>query len=134
TDQAQFEEQDAEIDYYLSNVTEKTCQTCFKKETCWVQNFDDTYQLMRNVKDELEVENQLSSTTKRKFENHCLRSRKVVDTMQQELSFLQANQQLKKQVLESRRFVADQLQGVSAVMENFAVEILKEKENHEYQE
>lgn len=134
TNQAQFQEQDSEIDYYLSNVTEKTCQTCLKKEACWVQNFDHTYQLMRNVKDELEVNDQLSHTTKRKFENHCLKSRKVVDVMQQELSFFQANQQLKKQVLESRRFVADQLQGVSTVMENFALEILKEKENHEQQE
>ncbi len=134
TESHQLQEQDLEVDYYLSNVTEKTCQTCFKKETCWVQQFDDTYQLMRDVKEQLEVDDQLNNITNRQFENHCIKSKKVIDTMQQELSFFQANQKLKKQVLESRRFVADQLQGVSEVMENFAVEILKEKENHEQQE
>ncbi|UOQ49501.1 stage II sporulation protein E [Gracilibacillus caseinilyticus] len=134
TESSQWQEQDLEVDYYLSNVTEKTCQTCFKKETCWVQQFDKTYQLMRDVKDQLETDEQLNNITNRQFENHCIKSRKVIDTMQQELSFFQANKQLKKQVLESRRFVADQLQGVSEVMENFANEILKEKENHEQQE
>ncbi|GAE94203.1 stage II sporulation serine phosphatase for sigma-F activation [Gracilibacillus boraciitolerans JCM 21714] len=134
TESSQLKEEELEIDYYLSNVTEKTCQTCFKKESCWVQQFDKTYQLMRDVKDQLEVDNQLNNITNRQFENHCIKSKKVMDTMQQELSFFQANQQLKKQVLESRRFVADQLEGVSEVMENFAMEILKEKENHEQQE
>ncbi len=134
TESNQWQEQDLEVDYYLSNVTEKTCQTCFKKETCWVQQFDKTYDLMRDVKDQLESDNQLNNITNRQFENHCIKSRKVIDTMQQELSFFEANKQLKKQVLESRRFVADQLSGVSEVMENFASEILKEKENHEQQE
>src|SRR5699024_9079162 len=45
-----------------------------------------------------------------------------------------ANQNLKKQVLESKRLVAEQLQGVSEVMEDFSKEILKEKELHEQQE
>ncbi|WP_066185605.1 MULTISPECIES: stage II sporulation protein E [Gracilibacillus] len=129
-----WQEHDVEVDYYLSNVTEKTCQTCFKKETCWVQHFDKTYNLMKDVKDQLETDDQLNSITNRQFENHCIKSRKVIDTMQQELSFFQANKQLRKQVLESRRFVADQLQGVSDFMQNFAEEIMKEKENHEQQE
>ncbi|MDX8047717.1 stage II sporulation protein E [Gracilibacillus sp. S3-1-1] len=134
TESKDREEQDIEVDYYLSNVTEKTCQTCFKKETCWVQQFDKTYHLMKGVKEQLETDNQLNNMTNRQFENHCMKSKKVIDTMQQELSFFQANKQLKKQVLESRRFVADQLNGVSEVMESFANEILKEKENHEQQE
>ncbi|ENH97634.1 stage II sporulation protein E [Gracilibacillus halophilus YIM-C55.5] len=130
----QIQNQDVEVDYYLSNVTEKTCQTCFLKESCWVKQFDKTYDLMTTVKDELETDNGIHKVTQRNFENHCVRSKKVIDTMQQELSFFQANQKLKKQVLESRKFVAEQLHGVSDVMENFAEEILKEKENHEQQE
>ncbi|PWU67818.1 stage II sporulation protein E [Gracilibacillus dipsosauri] len=133
-DSNQLKDEDIEVDYYLSNVAEKTCQTCFKKETCWVKQFDQTYDLMKGVKSELETPSGLSKVTKHQFENHCIKSRRVIDAMQQELSFFQANQQLKKQVLESRRFVADQLSGVSDVMENFAKEILKEKENHEQQE
>ena len=41
---------------------------------------------------------------------------------------------MKKQVKETRKLVADQLQGVSEVMENFAKEIQRERENHHKQE
>src|SRR5690625_5912080 len=36
--------------------------------------------------------------------------------------------------MDSKQLVADQLQGVSEVMEDFAKEILKEREHHEQQE
>ncbi|MRH44970.1 stage II sporulation protein E [Aquibacillus halophilus] len=130
------DDSDQEIDYFLSNVTEKTCQSCFKKDWCWAQNFDKTYELMSDLKGDLESGNgnYPNKVLKRNFENHCVKSNKVIDTMKQELSFFEANQKLKKQVTESRRFVADQLLGVSEVMGDFAKEILKERENHEQQE
>ncbi|MDY0394860.1 hypothetical protein RWE15_10830 [Virgibacillus halophilus] len=54
--------------------------------------------------------------------------------MTEEASYLEANRKLKQQVLESKRLVAEQLQGVSEVMDDFASEILKEREHHEKQE
>ena len=64
----------------------------------------------------------------------CTRFKKVMDAIGQELTFFQANQKLKKQVQESRRLVAEQLLGVSEVMDNFAKEIQRERENHHKQE
>ncbi|WP_425571913.1 stage II sporulation protein E [Pontibacillus salipaludis] len=129
------EQESKETDYFLSNVTEKTCQSCFKKDKCWAQQFDQTYGYMKEMMTELDAG---TFHHKRKlqadFEKHCVKSKKVIETMNHELSFFQANQRLKKQVLESRRFVADQLNGVSEVMGDFAKEILKERENHELQE
>lgn len=124
-----------EMDYFLSNVTEKTCQSCFKKENCWVRNFDQTYQLMREMTEGIE-DGSLMKRRKllRDFENHCIKSSKVIETMKQEFSFYLANQRLKKQVIESRRFVADQLKGVSDVMEEFAKEIMKERKIQERKE
>ncbi|WP_138420026.1 stage II sporulation protein E [Aquibacillus sediminis] len=128
------EEKDRQTDYFLSNVTEKTCQSCFKKEWCWAQQFDKTYDMMADLKGDLEEGNHPNKVLQSNFENHCVKSKKVIDTMKQELSFFEANQKLKKQVSESRQFVADQLHGVSEVMGDFAKEILKERENHEQQE
>ncbi|MBO8157679.1 MAG: stage II sporulation protein E [Bacillaceae bacterium] len=124
-----------EIDYFLSNVTEKTCQSCFKKENCWVRNFDQTYQYMQEMMDGLE-DGSLRQRQKllRNFENHCIKSNKVIETMKHEFSFYLANQRLKKQVKESRRFVADQLKGVSDVMEEFAKEIMRERKIQEKKE
>ncbi|SID74002.1 Stage II sporulation protein E [Mycobacteroides abscessus subsp. abscessus] len=65
----------------------------------------------------------VSGRLTREWEKHCTRSKKVLETMHQELTFYQANLKLKKQVQESRRLVADQLLGVSEVMGDFAKEI-----------
>ncbi|MFD1021157.1 stage II sporulation protein E [Thalassobacillus hwangdonensis] len=123
-----------EMDHFLSHVTEKTCQTCFKKERCWAKQFDETYALMTDLKDDIETTNEPSRQTRKNIDQYCVKSQKLVDTMKYEMSFYHANQLLKRQVLESRRFVADQLRGVSEVMGDFAREIVKERENHEQQE
>lgn len=123
-----------ETDYFLSNVTESTCQRCFMKERCWQKEFDKTYDYMTQLTEDLSTDNKPNQQLLRDFANHCVKSKKVIDTMQEEMTFFNANQQLKKQVTESKRLVADQLQGVSKIMNDFAKEILKERENHEKQE
>ncbi|WAA09474.1 stage II sporulation protein E [Fervidibacillus albus] len=127
-------EDEREIDYFLSNVTEKTCQTCFKKEQCWVHQFNKTYDSMKQIMTELNEQESLTGRTLRNWNEHCVRSRRVIEAIEEELSFYQANQKLKRQMRESRRLVVDQLEGVSQVMENFAKEIRREQENHEKQE
>ncbi|MGP4063146.1 stage II sporulation protein E [Halobacillus sp. H74] len=123
-----------EIDYFLSHVTEKTCQSCFKKEKCWVKQFDDTHDLMTDLMSELDEKGEPSRMLRKNVDQHCVKSQKLIDTMNHELSFYHANKELKRQVLESRKFVAEQLQGVSDVMNKFAEEIVKEREHHEHKE
>ncbi|MGG3560787.1 stage II sporulation protein E [Neobacillus rhizosphaerae] len=128
-------ENDREMDYFMSNVTERTCQTCFKKEQCWSKNFNTTYAYMEEIIHEMDQnDGNVSPRLSREWDKHCTRSKKVFETIGQELTFFQANQKLKKQVQESRKLVADQLLGVSEVMENFAKEIQRERENHHKQE
>ncbi|EKN70327.1 stage II sporulation protein E, protein serine/threonine phosphatase [Neobacillus bataviensis LMG 21833] len=129
------DEKDREMDFFMSNVTEKTCQTCFKKEQCWAKNFNTTYAYMEEIIHEMDQNaRNVSPRLTREWEKHCSRSKKVYETIGQELTFFQANLKLKKQVRESRKLVADQLLGVSEVMENFAKEIQRERENHHRQE
>lgn len=130
-----LDENDRELDYFLSNVTEKTCQLCHRKEQCWTRNFNKTYDYMKEIMTDMEQKDGVvSPKLYREWEIHCVKPKKVFEVMQQELTFYQANQKLKKQVKESRRLVADQLLGVSEVMGNFAKEIQRERENHHKQE
>ncbi|WP_409303663.1 stage II sporulation protein E [Peribacillus sp. SCS-155] len=134
-EQGMKEEDEREVDYFLSNVTEKTCQICFRKEQCWSKNFNTTYDSMKEMMYEMDGNNgQLSSATAKEWEKYCTRSPQVISAISTQLTFYQANQKLKKQVKESRKLVADQLRGVSAVMEDFASEIQRERENHHHQE
>lgn len=132
---AKKEEEEKELDYFLSNVTEKTCQTCFKKEQCWTKNFHTTYEGMQEIMCQLSENNgQLPQKAAHEWEKYCRSAPKVITAISQELTYYQANQKLKKQVKESRKLVADQLRGVSAVMEDFAKEIQRERQNHHQHE
>ncbi|WP_173918001.1 stage II sporulation protein E [Halobacillus sp. Marseille-Q1614] len=135
TDRSKEEDTDSqEIDYFLSHVTEKTCQACFKKEKCWINQFDETHNLMTDLMMEIDEKDDVGRMMRKSVDQYCVKSQKLVDTMKHELSFYHANKQLKQQVRESRRFVAEQLHGVSEVMNNFAKEIVKEREHHEQKE
>ena len=128
-------ETDRDMDYFLSNVTEKTCQTCFKKDHCWTRNFNTTYEYMSEIMQEMDQNSGIvPQKLSRDWDKHCTRSKKVMEIIQQQLTFYQANRKLKKQVQDSRRLVADQLLGVSEVMGDFAKEIQRERENHQQQE
>ncbi|WP_042453849.1 stage II sporulation protein E [Neobacillus dielmonensis] len=128
-------ESEREMDYFMSHVTERTCQTCFKKEQCWAKNFHTTYACMEEIIHEMDRnDGNISLKLTREWEKICSRPKKVYDTIGTELTFYQANQKLKKKVQESRKLVADQLLGVSEVMNNFAEEIQRERENYYKQE
>lgn len=129
------EEENREMDYFMSNVTERTCQTCFKKEQCWAKNFNTTYASMEQIIHEMDQnDGNVSPRLTREWDKICSRPQKVYETIGQQLTFYQANLKLKKQVRESRKLVAEQLLGVSEVMDNFAKEIQRERENHYKQE
>ncbi|WP_337019626.1 stage II sporulation protein E [Oceanobacillus massiliensis] len=134
TSPADEQETRRETDYFLSQVTEKTCQNCFMKDRCWQKEFQQTYSLMEEMKDDITEGEEPNRKVMREFENHCVKSRKVVEAMKEEMTYFEANRKLRQQVMESKRLVADQLQGVSEVMEDFAKEILKERQHHELQE
>lgn len=130
------EEEEKELDYFLSNVTEKTCQMCFKKEQCWSsKNFHTTYESMQEIMYQMSENNgQLPQKTVNEWGKYCRSGSKVINAISRELTYYEANQRLKKQVKESRKLVADQLRGVSAVMEDFAKEILRERQSHQQHE
>ncbi|ADU28355.1 stage II sporulation protein E [Evansella cellulosilytica] len=124
-----------EVDLFLSRVTEQTCQTCMKKHHCWTKKFNETYGLMEQLMGECEKEGEVKNKQLiRSWKEHCVIDERVIDAMKKELNQHYASKQLKQQLVESRRLVADQLKGVSKVMEDFAKDIQREKKAHEQQE
>lgn len=124
-----------EVDIFLSRVTEKTCQTCMKKHQCWAKKFNETYSLMELLMSECEREGDVTNRTLlTQWRHHCIIDERVIATMKDELNQHYASKHLKQQLLESRRLVADQLKGVSKVMEDFAKDMQREKQEHDKQE
>lgn len=129
------EDKDREQDLFLSKVTEQTCQTCFRKEQCWIQQFNQTYKFMNQIRDETTHLPKLTDPVlKKNWKRYCTKPEKVVQVIHELQQHYQEEVKLKRRVKESRQLVADQLMGVSQVMESFANEIQKEKEAHIHQE
>ncbi|MED4533435.1 stage II sporulation protein E [Metabacillus fastidiosus] len=128
-------DEERETDLFLSHITESTCQNCFKKEKCWVENFDTTYDYMERIMKETKEDTyQYNLKLKKDFERHCSKSKRVEESIEEEINYFTASQKLKQDVQESRRLVAEQLLGVSEVMADFSKEIRRERENHFVQE
>ncbi len=124
-----------ELDLLFSKITEKSCQTCFKKTQCWGKDFDHTYSQMKSLMTAMTNDPQnLPQQTRSEWKKFCVKFSKVSEAMNQELLIYLSSQKLKHHVQESRRLVAEQLQGVSKVMEDFAKEIQKERNNLQIQE
>nr|WP_139492581.1 stage II sporulation protein E [Brevibacillus dissolubilis] len=124
------------IDQYMKRVSAMTCQRCWKREQCWDREGEATYEAMRamieNVHEEQGSLN--SNVISKDWERKCVKTEKVVDAMEQEYERFLAFNELKKQVHESRKLVADQLSGVSRVMSDFAREIQREGMELSFQE
>ncbi|WP_094702206.1 stage II sporulation protein E [Brevibacillus laterosporus] len=119
--------EEEEIDLYLSKVTERTCQLCWKKEQCWERDTQMTYEAMSNMLITVfEHGTMQGATIPKEWEKKCVKTEKVIQHMEQEYHQMIEHNQLKKQIQDSRKLVADQLSGVSRVMSDFAREIQRE--------
>jgi stage II sporulation protein E len=124
---AEAEVKEEQVDLFLSRVTEFTCQRCWKKEQCWERDTNATYESMCSLIEKVYENGSLYGVKPpRDWERKCVKTEKVMTVMEHEYERQLAFQQLKKQVQESRKLVADQLSGVSRVMSDFAREIQRE--------
>lgn len=129
------EDKEQQVDVFLSRVTESTCQVCFKKEQCWERKFSDTYRLMNELYQNVEVYGEVKKTPLlHDWNKHCVKSQKVIEVIQQEFDYHRTKLMYQQKMQESRRLVADQLSGVSQVMNNFAREIQREGEGYKVHE
>lgn len=134
TEERAMERKEEEIDEILSKITEKTCQTCFRKEKCWVDLFHDTYNNMVEMLEEIETNGKVSTSMRNRWKAHCHYDQQMMKWMKEEVREAKARSLIMKHAQESRKLVAEQLNGVSKVMDDFVKEIHREKEVHFWQE
>ncbi len=129
------EDRDREFDIFLGKITENTCERCFRKNQCWAQNLDTTYEMMKEIITDMDKnDGDISVNLAKEWDQYCSKPQRVAEEFRRGLVFFRANKKLKKQVRESRKLVAEQLLGVSEVMDDFAKEIKRERDNHYMQE
>lgn len=116
----------------IEMVARRSCTSCWKRRQCWEARLDDTYEMMIEMLDTVETDPAAKAT--KKWKNHCVKADKLLDIMSQEYHLKQHDMYWKKQIIDSRQLVADQLSGVSQVMVDLASEIKRESQEMFLQE
>ncbi|PWW33037.1 stage II sporulation protein E [Paenibacillus pabuli] len=123
------------MEHFMNAVAEGTCSGCFKKAQCWDSKFIQTYKYMTDVMSSIEANPEMSGKQiPVEWNRVCAKPEEVLEVMRAQYGLHQHNMQWKRQIIDSRQLVAEQLSGVSQVMEDLAKEIQRESEEMVQQE
>lgn len=126
---------DEEIARFMNAVAERSCMTCHRRNACWEDKYFHTYNMMGEMMTAVEEKRvPMTKDHPRSWTSHCVKTGQVLNVMQHQYELYQNNMHWKKQILESRQLVADQLNGVSQVMEDLSKEIKREGQTLHLQE
>ncbi|WP_246067326.1 stage II sporulation protein E [Paenibacillus koleovorans] len=124
------ERKDDEIGHFMNAVAQQACDNCWKRKQCWDNKFYDTYSYMTEMMSAIESKPSLGrKDVQPHWKKACVRTDQVMEVMKLQYERYSSDRHWKKQIQESRQLVAEQLTGVSQVMEDLAKEI--KREGHE---
>ncbi|WP_416367290.1 stage II sporulation protein E [Paenibacillus sanfengchensis] len=116
-----------EVDHFMNAVTESACATCFRRNACWDGKFYQTYKYMTEMMTAVEENPEITKEDlPPKWDKLCTKTDQVLALMKREYNLYQHDMHWKRQIYDSRLLVAEQLSGVSQVMEDLAREIQRE--------
>lgn len=123
------------VGHFMNAAAEKICGGCHRKELCWEGKFYDTYKMMTDMMTAVEEGRRVGPKEgPKEWRMHCVKPQQVFDVMGQQYELYKHDQRWRKQLNDSRQLVAEQLSGVSQVMEDLAREIQREGQQLHLQE
>jgi stage II sporulation protein E len=119
--------QELEDGHFMNAVANITCANCWKRKECWEGKFNQTYRFMNEMIVALNAGRQIERRDiQANWKKACIKPDQILAEMKRQYSLYKHDLHWKNMVLESRHLVADQLYGVSQVMEDLAKEIKRE--------
>lgn len=120
-------QKEEEFNGFMNAVVERSCTACYKRSHCWDEKYPRTHKYMSDMMNTIEVKKNLSKKEiPLEWKQACVKTEQVLDIMKQQYQQYKRDQHWRKQIHESRELVADQLSGVSQVMDDLAKEIKRE--------
>ncbi|MDF2724975.1 MAG: stage sporulation protein [Paenibacillus sp.] len=118
---------DKEVEHFMNAVASKACSTCWKRKQCWDDKFYDTYKYMTDMMSAIDKRESFpKKDIPMEWKLVCIRTDQVLNLMKQQYGLFKHDMHWRRQIQESRQIVAEQLTGVSQVMEDLAKEIKRE--------
>jgi stage II sporulation protein E len=118
---------DRELESFMNAVTEQACAGCIRRSHCWDTKFYQTYRYMTDMMTTVEECPDITAAgLPPEWSRICGKTGEVLEVMKGQYGLYQHDMRWKRQIYDSRQFVAEQLSGVSQVMEDLAREIKRE--------
>lgn len=118
---------DEDVSHFMNEIARKSCSSCWKKTQCWDEKFYRTYTYMAEMMGAIEDQPTITKKEIRgEWRQACVKTEQIMEQMKRQYEVYKHDMHWKKQIYDSRRLVADQLSGVSKVMQDLAREIKRE--------
>nr|WP_202887205.1 stage II sporulation protein E [Cohnella zeiphila] len=125
-----------DFDHFINAVHENNCATCHRQGQCWDGQFFQTYKLLTDMMSAVEAEPDLMpEQIPKAWNRHCVKTPQVLEVLKRQYDLYRHDLHWRRQLQDSRLLVAEQLSGVSQVMDDLVKEIRREaKELHHHEE
>lgn len=137
TNDGESARQTQDFDHFVSAVHDNNCANCHRYGQCWDGQFFQTYKLLTDMMSAVEAEPDMTaSKIPKAWNRHCVKTPQVLDVLKRQYDLYRHDQHWRRQIQDSRLLVAEQLHGVSQVMDDLVKEIrreAKEMTRHEEQ-
>ncbi|WP_239619004.1 stage II sporulation protein E [Cohnella mopanensis] len=135
TQQGETVRQGRDFDHFVNEVHERACANCHRRNLCWDGQFIQTYKLMTDMMTAIEEEPDLMPAQMPKsWSRVCVKTPLVLDVLKRQYEVYRNDLHWRQQLQDSRFLVADQLSGVSQVMDDLVKEIRREAKQMDAQE
>ncbi|MBW5449025.1 stage II sporulation protein E [Cohnella sp. CFH 77786] len=135
TDAGETVRQDKQFDHFAGAVHEKACASCHRRGLCWDTQFFQTYKLVTDMMGAVaDNPNLQPGEMPKSWSRLCVKTPQVLDILKREYDLYRHDLHWRRQLQDSRYLVADQLSGVSQVMDDLVKEIRREAQQMERQE
>ena len=115
------------VDHIAHEVHDRVCAGCPRKQLCWDKQFTRTYQLLSEMTGKLEENPAFSDVhIPPAWSRQCIKVTQVLDEVRRRYDLYRFHQQWRRQLKDNSLLVADQLSGVSRVMDDLVREIRRE--------
>lgn len=127
--------EEVKVTKFIEAVAGESCTSCHRRMSCWGDKYEQTQKMMNEMMTRMEDRQAKAIVdVPRAWQAHCAKTDQVLKAMRHQYELYQVNWKWQKQLQESRGLVADQLLGVSQVMEDLSVEIKREGQTLHLQE
>lgn len=123
SDGTSYQDGPQEVSKIINAIVDEVCLECSLYRRCWEVEFYRTYNSVFELLTSIERREELNSEPLEQFKKRCPRFNSMLEETNRIYSIFKANLRWERQLDECRYLVADQLWGISQVIDGLAAEI-----------